>query len=54
MPKNIFKFLLIIYLYNRQQLKYIPLNIYEKNLSAKQFSQKKRNMDLGREWLLNR
>ena len=42
MPKKIFKFLLIIYLYNRQQLKYIPFNIYEKNLSAQQFSQKKK------------
>ena len=27
--------LLIIYLYIRQQLKYIPLNIYEKDLSTK-------------------
>ena len=33
--KKILKFLLIIYLYNRRQLKYIPLNIYEKNLSTK-------------------
>ena len=45
--KNFFKAklkpsLLIIYLYNRQQLKYIPLNIYEKNISAQQFSEEKK------------
>ena len=41
-PKRNLIFLLIIYLYNRHYLKYTPLNIYEKNISAKQFSKKKK------------